>query len=215
MAEVKFCGLTRREDAHEGAALGAAFLGVIFAGGPRALNAATAGAVLDGAGGSGAARRVGVFGEQTPSEVSALAREARLDVAQLHGVSDQRSVNELRRTFSGAIWRVVRVGADASPAVLRGAGDGVDGVVVDALVPGALGGTGVAIDWEWLARTIDRAGRPRRLVLAGGLRASNVTRAIALVAPDVVDVSSGVESQTGWKDHALMRAFCEAARGGR
>jgi phosphoribosylanthranilate isomerase len=102
------------------------------------------------------------------------------------------------------------------PAALRGAADGVDAVLVDALVPGTLGGAGLAVDWERLAVALDRAGRPRRLVLAGGLRPENVERAIGLVGPDVVDVSSGVESTPGIKDHAKMRAFAEsAARGGR
>jgi phosphoribosylanthranilate isomerase len=39
----------------------------------------------------------------------------------------------------------------------------------------------------------------------------NVARAISLVAPDVVDVSSGVEIEVGIKDHDKMRAFRDAA----
>lgn len=216
MAEVKFCGLTRAVDAEAGGALGAAYLGVIFAGGPRQLDATSARQVLDGAGGSSRARRVGVFGAQTADVIAATAATAALDVVQLHGASDASLVDALRQRFAGEIWRVVRVGASDDGAALRTADHGVDAVLVDALVPGTLGGAGVAVDWEHLASALDRAGRPRRLVLAGGLRPENVERAIGLVAPDVVDVSSGVESTPGIKDHAMMRAFAEAAaRGGR
>lgn len=216
MAEVKFCGLTRAVDAQVGGALGAAYLGVVFAGGPRQLDAMSARRVLDGARGQGNARRVGVFGGQSAEQIADDAAAAGLAVVQLHAASDAALVAAIRRRFDGEIWRVVRVPHVADIAALRGAGDGVDAVVVDALVPGMLGGTGVATDWERLAAALDAAGRPSRLVLAGGLRPENVGRAVGLVAPDAVDVSSGVESSTGIKDHASMRAFAEAAaRGGR
>ncbi|MDP1892231.1 MAG: hypothetical protein Q8K55_15180 [Gemmatimonadaceae bacterium] len=215
MPEVKFCGLTRAVDAQMGGALGAAYLGVIFAGGPRQLDAASARLVLDGAGRDSRARRVGVFGAHTVQEIADTAATAALDIVQLHGPSDAALVDALRQRFDGDIWRVVRVPDVGGAAALRGASDGVDAVVVDALVDGALGGTGVAVDWERLAAALDSDGRPARLVLAGGLRPENVARAVGLVAPDVVDVSSGVESSIGIKDHARMRAFAEAARGGR
>jgi phosphoribosylanthranilate isomerase len=219
VAEVKFCGLTRADDARAGASLGAAYLGVVFAAGPRRVDAATAGVVLDGASAAHAVahvpRRVGVFGDQAADAIVSAAEAARLDVVQLHGASDDDLVAMVRARFTGQIWRVIRV-RDVAEAALRDVGRGVDGVVVDALVPGTLGGTGVAVNWEALARALERCGRPARLVLAGGLAPENVARAIGLVAPDVVDVSSGVELEPGIKDHDKMRAFAAAAaRGGR
>lgn len=225
MIEVKFCGLTRADDARVAAQLGAAYVGVIFAGGPRVLDASRAREVLDAATERSPAnqgitplrtpRRVGVFGGQSPEEIARLAREARLDVVQLHGASDAAHVAAVRRVFAGDIWRVVRVRGSDAAAALDGASEGVDGVVVDALVDGALGGTGVAVDWAALAAAVQSTGRPGTFVLAGGLRSENVADAIGLVSPDVVDVSSGVESAVGVKDHERMRAFAAAAHGGR
>lgn len=198
------------------AALGAAYQGVIFAGGPRRLTVDAARAVLDAGSAAGPARRVGVFGEQSAQEIAQVARVVALDVVQLHGASAPTLVAALRREFGGNVWRVVRVRGDEPNDVLRDADHGVDGVVIDALVDGALGGTGVAVDWTRLAASLQRQGRPARLVLAGGLRPVNVAQAVGLVAPDVVDVSSGVESAVGIKDHAAMRAFAlAAAPGGR
>ena len=244
MAEVKFCGLTRGVDAALGASLGAAYLGVIFASGPRLRSASEARALFEAAASAGAARRVGVFGSQSAADIISTARDAGLDVVQLHEAGDPAVVREIRRHFGGEVWRVLRLPrslqdapgdatrlarrelpprarrdsvADAAyVAALQICDEGVDALVVDALVPGVTGGTGVALDWELLAAAIDRAGRPKRLVLAGGLRPDNVGRAMALVAPDVVDVSSGVESAPGIKDHGMMRVFAAAAaRGGQ
>lgn len=215
MAEVKFCGLTRAQDAAFGASLGAAFLGVIFAGGPRRRTPAEARALFEEASRAGPAQRVGVFGDQAAGEIVDVAREAGLDVVQLHGASSGALVNEIRRTFGGEVWRVLRVKWTSLEMDIRKAAADVDALVLDAFVDDVLGGTGVALDWDSLSAAIDRAGRPTRLVLAGGLRPENVERAISLVAPGVVDVSSGVESAPGIKDLAMMRAFAEAARGGR
>jgi phosphoribosylanthranilate isomerase len=87
-----------------------------------------------------------------------------------------------------------------------------DAVVLDAKVSGKLGGTGTAFDWEGVAKTLDRQRVRARIVLAGGLNPENVAHAVHVVAPDIVDVSSGVESAPGIKDHARMRAFGDAVR---
>jgi phosphoribosylanthranilate isomerase len=76
-----------------------------------------------------------------------------------------------------------------------------------------LGGTGVALPWSELSGYLApwRAGLP--LVLAGGLRPENVGMAIGALSPSVVDVSSGIESAPGIKDHQRMEAFCDAVHG--
>ena len=85
-----------------------------------------------------------------------------------------------------------------------------DATLIDAFVPGALGGTGVTLPWTQLAARLRSVRGNSRLVLAGGLRPENVAIAIAALSPDVVDVSSGVESSPGIKDHDRMRAFRDA-----
>lgn len=210
---MKFCGLTRAADAARAVSLGAAYLGVIFAGGPRLRTATEARALFNGIANAGSVRRVGVFGAQPAAEIVTIAAEAGLDVVQLHGESGPALVDALRASFGGEVWRVARVRGATHEGALREAAAGVDGLVVDALVDGQLGGTGVTLDWNALARALESARRPPRLILAGGLNAANVGEAVRLVSPDVVDVSSGVESAPGIKDHERMRAFFSAAQG--
>lgn len=211
MADVKFCGLTREEDAARAGALGAAFAGVIFAGGPRNLAPARARAVLDAA--PPGVRRVGVFGAADPAAIADVADAAGLDVVQLHAATAAAEVDATRRATGREVWAVARVADGRLPECHAALAASADALVLDTLVPGGLGGSGVATDWEELARELDRHGRPRRLVLAGGLRPESVARALRLVAPDAVDVSSGVEVAPGIKDHARMAAFADAVRG--
>ena len=83
------------------------------------------------------------------------------------------------------------------------------GLLLDAFVEGTPGGTGSRFDWSLIPADL---GMP--VVLAGGLTPDNVADAVRQVRPWAVDVSGGVESSKGIKDHARMAAFIEgAARG--
>ena len=207
--EIKFCGLTRREDAEYAAALGASYVGVIFAGGPRTLTLEKASDVLAAV--PPDVRRVGVFADQAPDDVARSANELRLDVVQLHGGASAARIEGIRASFDGKIWPVCRVAEPPLPAEVAELAALGDGLVLDSYVRGTLGGTGVTVAWSALSEDVDRIRRDMRLfVLAGGLRPENVTRAIATLTPHVVDVSSGVESAPGIKDHDRMRAFRDA-----
>ena len=213
MTQVKFCGLTRPEDAREGAALGASYLGAIFAGGPRLLSPARARELFAAV--PAGPQRVGVFADQGPAEIADVAETARLDIVQLHGGATPERVEAARAASGRKVWAVIRVRDAELPPEAPELFAVADAVLVDALVPGQLGGTGVTLPWLRLADAVVRARRDAagRLVLAVGLTPGNVREAIAAIAPDVVDVSSGVESAPGIKDHQLLRAFRDAVLG--
>lgn len=218
--EIKFCGLTREADAELAGQLGASWVGVIFAGGPRSLSAERARQVLEHA---GDASPVGVFGAERPESIVERAAEAGLDVLQLHADPEPEFAREVRAAWRGPVWSVLRVAPDGWDAAARDRAARLyaesDALVVDAKVEGKLGGAGVRAPWAAMAADLlairrEGAGTRGRLVLAGGLTAASVGEGIALLAPDVVDVSSGVESAPGTKDHDRMRAFAAAVRGG-
>lgn len=207
-AEVKICGLTRAVDAEFADAAGATYLGVIFAGGPRERSPDDARATLSGR----RARKVGVFALQSPSAIADIATHVGLDVLQLHGASDPARVAAVRAATGLEVWAVVRTATGSLSQADEELADSADALLVDALAPGNLGGSGLTLPWLQLGESLDAMASGHRIILAGGLRAENVAEAIDYVSPMVVDVSSGVETSPGIKDQKLVRAFIAAAR---
>jgi phosphoribosylanthranilate isomerase len=154
--------------------------------------------------------RVGVFADQSADEIARTAGVLQLDAVQLHGSFDPERIAALRRMFDGEIWPVCRLAGATLPPVVTEMFSVGDGLLLDAAVPGKLGGTGVTLPWAELSEPLHELRRFKRIILAGGLRPENVGRAIAALSPDVVDVSSGVESSPGIKDHERMREFRDA-----
>jgi phosphoribosylanthranilate isomerase len=206
--DIKICGLTRSVDAEYADAAGVEYLGVIFAGGPRERTPAQARDTLAGR----RARKVGVFAAQAEDVVATLVEMAGLDVVQLHGDVDAERVERVRAATGREVWAVVRTADGLLPDGVDDLADAADALLIDANVPGQLGGSGVRVPWERLGESLDALDYHPRIVLAGGLTPENVAEAIDLVAPNVVDISSGVESSPGIKDHARLRAFVASVR---
>jgi phosphoribosylanthranilate isomerase len=83
-----------------------------------------------------------------------------------------------------------------------------DWILFDAKIEGKYGGTGHSFDWKMLRNYRCSTG----WILSGGLNADNITDALGILSPDIVDVSSGVEKITGVKDPAKIVEFVEKVR---
>lgn len=186
---------------------GAAYVGVIMAGGPRNLELRDAIATLAPA--QGRAKRVAVVPLGSPEEVADLGRH--FDVVQLHGDATPADVSALRPLFDGEIWPVVRSAGSELPAYMEELYAISDAVVIDKKVESGLGGTGERLDWNSLADSL-RNQKRGRTIIAGGLNPANVGEAIRFLHPDMVDVSSGVENAPGIKNHDLLREFAVAVK---
>jgi phosphoribosylanthranilate isomerase len=205
--------MTRPQDAALAAEIGVSYVGVVFADGPRRVTPMQGRAILDAAGPG--VKRVGVFGTNAPEEIARVSEEARLDVVQLHADPTIDDVRAARKKFGGEVWAAIRLaGTHISPEseLLFTA---ADAIVLDARSERGLGGTGEALPWSDLAVDLARDRGSAAVVLAGGLKPDNVASAVRTLAPDVVDVSSGIEASPGVKDTRLMREFYAAATGVR
>jgi phosphoribosylanthranilate isomerase len=198
---VKICGVRRAEDARLAAELGAAAVGLVFwPESPRWIDPYRARPIVAAL--PPFVTAVGVFVNQPPEYVAGVAALVKLGAVQLHG---DENVSRYARSGLRIIKSVpVSDRFDADRAL-----DRVDEnvtVLLDAHDPKRRGGTGRTIDWSQAAI----AARKRRIILSGGLDASNVAEAVAQVEPYAVDVSSGVESAPGIKSADRLRAFFAA-----
>lgn len=208
VVDAKICGLTRAVDAALAVAHGAARLGVVFAWGPRLVTDVQARAIVDAADGVPV---LAVVAGGTAADHLALAGRTGVRGFQLHGESDPL-VAEALRDAGFEVWRVATLASPAAVAdAVAAARRGADAVLIEPRVAGGSGGRGVPLALE-LAHSARGVLDDCRMVLAGGLRPETVAAAIALVAPDAVDVSSGVESAPGVKDPRRLVHFLEAVR---
>jgi len=192
---LKVCGITNQGDADAAMGSGATALGFNFYPmSPRyiapelAATLATPGVL-----------RVGVFVDEAPAEIAQIARIAALDVAQLHGDESPADYPAGMR-----VWKAARVSEDFDFARMEQCP--AEAILLDGPAAQLYGGAGVPFDWR-LAR-----GAHRRIIVAGGLDASNVGRAIGLAQPWGVDACSRIESSPGIKDHTKMTEFLLAAQ---
>src|SRR5690348_700105 len=193
---LKICGITNPEDAAAAIEAGATAIGFNFwPRSPRYVAPEQAAEIGSGEG----IRRVGVFVNEAPARIEEIARLVRLDVAQLHG--DEPPAGYPQRL---AVWKAVRVsnGFDFSAFEDSPA----EALVLDGPAGELYGGSGRTFDWG-LAAVIRK-----RIILAGGLDASNVAQAVAAAHPWGVDACSRIESAPGKKDHRKMNEFLQAAR---
>src|SRR5690606_23640464 len=131
---------------------------------------------------------------------------------QLHGTRTTAEIEQVRREAPCEVRAVALIAAADVPDHLDELFASASGAALVSLKAGVLGGSGATFDWRGGRERIAAARNGRRVILAGGLTPENVADGIRLLEPDVVDVSSGVESRTGEKDHARMAAFAQAAR---
>lgn len=184
---VKVCGITTHEAAHACIDAGADAIGFVFADSPRRVTTEHARAISDPL--PEEVLRVAVFRRPARGEIERVLEDFSPDLVQ----ADHDNLGVVEHDRQLPVYRQDGLGAPAGGRFLY---------------EGPVSGVGEQVDW-------DRAAELARLgdmILAGGLRPDNVGRAITVVRPYGVDVSSGVETEPGVKAPALIRSFVAAAR---
>ena len=199
---IKICGITSVADGVAAAEAGADMIGLMFyERSPRNISIATATEISRAL--SPFILKVGVFVNPTEDAVLRAIGECGVTLLQFHG----EETPEFCTQFGVMNMKAFRVRDAASLDALPNYP--TDAYLLDAYSPDAHGGTGAKFNWD-LAIEAKKHGKP--IFLAGGLTLENVGEAVRKVEPFGVDVSSGVESAPGKKDHAKVRAFIQAVR---
>ncbi len=207
---VKICGLRTVADVDAVARAGAAYAGfVFFSKSPRnlSLDEARKAALAAPAG----LAKVALVVDAPDDVLDGIIEAVPLDMLQLHGAETPERAAALRERYGLPVMKAIGVADEGDLAGLMEYSLAADQLLIDAKPPrNAIlpGGNGLTFDWRLLA------GRRwlKPWMLAGGLTAENVAEAIRLTGARQVDVSSGVESAPGVKDHARIAAFVRASR---
>jgi phosphoribosylanthranilate isomerase len=200
---VKICGITRREDALAAAEAGASAIGFVFyPKSPRFVAPETAAALGEQLYKQGLPMwKVGIFVNEPPAMIAAVMSAALLDVAQIYGGDPPPAAR---------VWKAFRVensfdrSSMYASLVPDAALTGTEAVLLDGI------SNGNSFDWS-IARDLTRNHPAAKVIVAGGLNASNVGEAIRIVRPWGVDASSSLETSPGVKDREKVRRFVEAS----
>jgi len=200
MTRVKICGITNLDDAMAAAELGADALGFVFAPSPRQVRLEQAADIVRRL--PPFVSKVGVFVDSDRDEVEATAEDCGLNAVQLHG-------SESPEFCASLLPRVIKSFRVRDDSVLKMLPQyRVSAYLLDTYHETLKGGTGRSFDWSIAARAREYG----PIILSGGLTPENVGPAVVAARPYAVDVSSGVESSPGTKEHDRIRAFIAAAK---
>jgi phosphoribosylanthranilate isomerase len=199
MTKIKICGNTRPEDVELAVELGVDLLGFIFTRSKRHVGVDDAQALIARV--PSGVERVGVFIDESPEEIAAVAGACGLTAIQVY-----RPLTEKDRALGLLNLPAFRVQDKEDLGALRV--EQGDHPLFDTWAADRIGGTGRA--WAWSQASA--VARQYPVVVSGGLTPDNVDGAVRELHPWAVDVCSGVEAEPGRKDHAKLRAFVEAVR---
>ena len=202
MTKVKICGIKTLSDAKFAVDYGVDAIGFVFAESIRNVSKEKARAIVQKL--PPFVTTVGLFVNDTAENIEAICRFCGLDVIQLHGNERPALLNKLKDFKTIKVFRI-RNEKDIIPIKKYKP----DAILLDGYSEKNMGGTGTSFDWK-IVRNI-KTSIP--IIVAGGLTTLNVSRAIKIVKPYGVDVSSGVESSPGKKDRKLIKKFIDAVKG--
>jgi phosphoribosylanthranilate isomerase len=213
MTWVKICGMTNLEDALVAVDAGADAVGFVFyEKSPRNISVEAAREICSKL--PGGVEKVGVFVNESPARVSAVADEVGLTAVQFHGdehESPEKYVVSLKTFFCFPAVETIRRWKD-SVAFEFDHFPNLAGVILDSSSRDERGGTGKAFAWGEARSFVATTRVLHPVIVAGGLSPTNVGWAVELLEPWGVDVVSGVEARPGKKDPEKVRAFMRAVR---
>lgn len=197
---VKICGITRVEDALHACDAGADAIGLVFYDkSPRNIDKELAVSISRAV--PPFVSRVALFKDAEASFIELVLQSVEIDLIQFHGLETATFCEQFNRPYIKAIGLKGETDIAAKLRESEAAYASSRALLLDGHAPGEDGGSGEVVDWSRIQSTV------RPFILAGGLNADNVARAVSLVRPYAVDVSSGVESAPGLKDADRISAF--------
>jgi phosphoribosylanthranilate isomerase len=199
--KVKICGITDLLTALASVDYGADAIGFVFAESKRQISVSKAKEIVSHL--PKDVLKVGVFVNESIEKIEEIASIVGLTHVQLHGDETPAFIESL----TVPVVKAVSIQDDQSLKTIENYS--CEYVLIDGPKGKYRGGNGLSFDWSSISVN-DLKGK--RVILAGGLHEENVQKAIKLIKPYMVDVSSGVETE-GKKDLNKIQSFIIKAKG--
>lgn len=199
-ADIKICGLRRNIDAeYVNKFEKIKYAGFIFAESKRKIDVKTALSIKQNL--RPDIKAVGVFADMSADDVIKISKEAELDIIQLHSDENREYINKIKNETRISIWKSISV-KDKKSLDIEDISDIVDCFLLDAYNKNVRGGSGKSFNWD-LARDFSKN---HFTALAGGINEENINQAYDAVKPDIIDLSSAVETD-GFKDYKKIESL--------
>lgn len=205
MTKIKICGLTRECDIEAVNEVNPDYVGFVFAESKRRITPQAAFRLRERL--NGKVQAVGVFVDESIEQIADICSNGIIDLIQLHGHENQIYIERLQEKLGKPVIKAVRVRSKENIEAAETLN--CNYLLLDAYSAKGAGGTGETFDWN----VIDRVRKP--FFLAGGLNRANILQAIKRVNPFGVDISSGVESSSGFKDREKIIEIVNLINGTR
>lgn len=197
ITKVKFCGITNLQDAISAAELGADALGFVFyPKSPRFISPKNAKEIIKKL--PPFISMVGLFVNQSKSEVEEVIKGCPLNLLQFHGDENESFCKQYNLPYIKAIS--MKSDVDLLKCVQEY--NSAKALLLDTFSKVARGGSGEVFDWKMIPPNTLKP-----IIVAGGLTPDNVQTLLEVISPYGVDVSSGIEINKGLKDYKLMKKF--------
>lgn len=195
--KIKICGLTRKSDIEYVNELLPDYIGFVFVKNSRRYvdlyNSESLKKLLDKK-----IKAVGVFVNEFAENICRYADKNIIDVVQLHGSEDDGFVNRIKEVTGLPVIKAFKVTEETDFKSINESS--ADFVLLDSGE-----GSGKTFDWDLISNI------KRPYFLAGGLTPDNAKKAVGLLDPYAVDISSGVE-ENGYKSYDKIKQFIEICR---
>ena len=210
--EIKICGLTTTSAVEAAISSGVNYLGFVFyPPSPRSLTPKLAAKISEGI--PNDIKRVAVLVDPCDSLIEKINRHLSPDILQLHGSESFARITDIRNRFGKKIMKAIKVSSASDFRLYKNYMDVSDMLLFDSAPPTHKtnilpGGNGIAFDWKLLQSTSIE----KPWFLSGGLSISNVENAVRVTGARAIDISSGIEDNTGAKSIDKIIEFMTMAK---
>ena len=206
--KIKFCGLLRLEDIAFAYKQRAYWVGFIYVkGSPRYIEFKKSKIIINKY--KNKIKFVGVFVDPSNTDIKK-GIDSGIDLIQLHGSESPERCKEIKNIFKVPIIKSFPILSDLDIKKIEQYKNVSDMFLFDTKnenASGYNGGTGKSFDWNIIYKNKEWLKKQKPWILSGGLDPSNIKEAINITGAKAIDVSSGIEYNSGNKSKDLMRLF--------